>query len=411
MASYREITPEIMAPLLGKPELRFLAHAINSLGSCLMQEEPYVVHVHASDAPSVRLRYKKSSHEIASVEVKSSSDMEANEYVRRIHEELVTDRSEGIYAFTAFASKQIGGQFIDSKLRMQVRPAPPKDPRPPFLMGEHPCVVSLKYLRFPNSSQLDRISREQEGRRWLLLLNAFTIGVRARHPYGMHDYAIIKRNGTPQCEYVQLDYWPTHITPDSVCLLDKCGLIPAIPESQYFSVSLPAISPWLRDDFSIPDTLTSLLTLHDQAERDVQERFLRACHWLHTSSLVNTGHEEVRLMCLAAAVESLLPVVPSSPCQSCKRPTGPGPTRLFRDFVDSYMLEIASSRQFAGLIYDLRSKIVHGTHMLGDGLPWLAPFGGRLYADEGLIRDFSRGLRMAFIRWLRGHTVGDKDSQ
>lgn len=401
MAHYRDITSDVVSPLQGTPQSRLLTHAIQSLASFMIQERPREVLIQTTGAPDVRLRLQRSSHEIKSIEIASTNEADIRHYVSSIHHRIATDGSKGIFPFTAFTSKPVSGQFVDSTCHIHLYPAPPGAPRPAFLMGDHPCTVCVSYVRFPNCQRLDYVSREREMKRWAMLTNAFTIGMKHSAPYGTHEYALIERDGKHQYEYVPLGYHMSYIVPQAIAPALDVDSIAVIPEDAYFSSTYPMESPWMRDDYSLPASLDELLLLFRGADDLIQKQFETACYWLYSSCYAPAGREDIRLICLAAAVEALFPKASSEKCLACDRPIGAGPTRLFKDFVDAYMPDVVARPQFASLVYDLRSSVVHGTRVLGDGVPWLSPFGGQCHADEQLIREFSRGIRMGFIRWLR----------
>jgi len=409
MASYRDITNELVTPFTGRPEAQYLAHALGSFASIRLQEVPHEVRMHASGHPWIRVRFRPRTHCVKSVEIESSDSTEIGQYVDGVREQLA-GAAEAIYPFTAFTARPVCGTFVSASNQLCIQQAHRDHPRPAFEMGEHPCTLYTTYARFPNSEEISRVAREQRARQCTLLLNAFTHGMRLRDPYGQHDYAIVVRGGSPICEYVQLDYWAWHVVPDS---MPTCGFgeaIPEVGEQTYFSPSLQAAALWPYTEFSIPDTLNDLFAMFTSSSDELQTRFLRACHWLHMSADVSAGNDDLRMVCLATGIEALLPEPASGTCSLCKKPSGPGPTRLFRDFVNEYMHELATDKRFASLVYDLRSKIVHGSYIVGDGVPWLMPFGGQYNSDDQLIRSFYRGLRLAMVRWLRSEAANESQS-
>lgn len=93
------------------------------------------------------------------------------------------------------------------------------------------------------------------------------------------------------------------------------------------------------------------------------------CYWLHTAHRVFERSKSSAYVALASAIEAFLSDEKGAPCDACGKPTGKGPTALFRDFLEVYTPEVPPKmrRDF----YDTRSSLTHGSKLLlSDEIGW-----------------------------------------
>lgn len=119
---------------------------------------------------------------------------------------------------------------------------------------------------------------------------------------------------------------------------------------------------WARDqELFIPPSLASDLATFDALPTEAARSFKRACYW-YALGVQMASEPSLSTVAFATAVECLLPRASGPPCPSCKKPSGPGPTKLFEEHMSRYgtvPVELESRRDS---IYAARSTLVHGSH-------------------------------------------------
>jgi Apea-like HEPN len=172
-----------------------------------------------------------------------------------------------------------------------------------------------------------------------------------------------------------------------------------VPHHEYFAHHR-VVGP-LRP-FDLPDTLDDLFDRVEALEPGRRTSFLEACHWYEHAMTVLQESLSAHFVALITAIEALLPNESGRPCPECKKPTGPGPTAQFRDFVEEHLPGEYSKTQRQEL-YALRSRLVHGrvlhAEFLGGWPLALHPATGQEY---GLAFPAASATRRALLHWLTG---------
>jgi hypothetical protein len=152
----------------------------------------------------------------------------------------------------------------------------------------------------------------------------------------------------------------------------------------------------------VPATLFDDLARFDNLPSASKASFLRACYW-YAQGLQFRNQEPIAMISMATAIECLLPAMSGSPCGECSKPTGPGPTKLFRHFLTKYTTLPPGLEARRDALYSVRSKLVHG----GRGVPTDADFfsGSRHGNDDLMLMDLV--VQTGLIGWLRDD---DRDS-
>ena len=193
-----------------------------------------------------------------------------------------------------------------------------------------------------------------------------------------------------------------------------CYSVPGFhPEREEFSSALDPLSELPHDDyytsqpalygneFAIPDSLNRTLDRIFQLPDESQRRFLRAAHWYFAANAVWRESASAAFISTIAALESLITrPMPGPKCPDCGRDSSPGPTRLFREFLDTYVSSSERMRKVANVLYTVRSNLAHGEDIL---LSDTEPFGR---FDTVSLREFETAQdlyqvsRVAIINWL-----------
>jgi hypothetical protein len=107
-------------------------------------------------------------------------------------------------------------------------------------------------------------------------------------------------------------------------------------------------------------------------------------------------------MCVQA-IETLLDRPSPVPCPECKRDMGPGPTRLFRDFVARYCSDSGVDGKVVSELYSVRSALAHGHYLFQlDEAPWSLNMGAMIAraGEDEIYRSAIRIAKSGLRNWL-----------
>ncbi len=124
--------------------------------------------------------------------------------------------------------------------------------------------------------------------------------------------------------------------------------------------------------------------------------FLRAAYWYNEATELRQ-RRPAAMIALATAIECLLQAPSGPACSECQKPTGPGPTRQFRDFLDHYTSLPPALEKRRRDLYSIRSNMVHGGHGVPSDLDF---FSGSKHGDDDLML-MDLAVQTALIAWLR----------
>jgi hypothetical protein len=148
----------------------------------------------------------------------------------------------------------------------------------------------------------------------------------------------------------------------------------------------------------LPNDLEKSFDLFFSLPAQQQDRFLQASYWLNQANRVDSF--SAMFMHTIQAIESLAWQPRSGTfCPRCNKPEGPGPTRLFNDFLDRFASGAIEGRR---VLYNVRSGLSHGSIP-----PFLVDteihFGyvPEVHNQWQLVGDALTAARMAMHNWLR----------
>jgi hypothetical protein len=321
-------------------------------------------------------------------------------FVSHVDEALLTGTRRIGRAYS-FSIHRVTGSWRGEQSGVQIYPAPEDAPRGPVEIADHPFI-----LEFPiQGSDLWEITdhrRVREHRRLTLLLNVLlTGGISIELGQPDHFWACDPSESRSQSRWVQRGYF---------------GKLDAIVLDQWSPTTgepIAEIDPdsywnnWGHDGgaLRVPLGLDDSIRHYQQLSSGVRDRFDRAAYWLHLASMQWSLSMSASYASLVSAIESLTerggrhsfqcPV-----CNGDAQHETPGPTQLFRDFLDKYAPGMTYSKQRAAM-YSLRSTISHGSGLVhfdeGQHFGWDPPFWNQLE----LHWELSAVTRMAIGNWLK----------
>lgn len=189
-----------------------------------------------------------------------------------------------------FAHRPVTGAFRFKTLHMQILPPPPGVPRPPHLSADHPLFLSTQYgaIKRPTCS-ICAVERTQWSGRGF------------RMP----------------------------------CFVAQSNSV--VPAQSYFG-DARAQAGLPIDSFFLSDNLDALITAFVKLDGDRWRRFLRSAAAIYMAGTLWESSITSFFLACVQAIETLVDRAPATPCPTCSKDMGPGPTKLFREFVEKHCL-------------------------------------------------------------------------
>jgi hypothetical protein len=353
---------------------------------------------------ALRLEYDRKLELIGAFAEERLTEKDIDSVRGELHRSYLESAGTGIGQAVLFATGPIEGWW-GYRDRFQIIPMASDAPRPDFLMGAFPFLLEFTYNRSPDDLVSGR-RRQQEGYRIALILSSLvkrSISWILPVEYGNHKHAWVRMpngGGVWTVAYCQIAYEHPSIryTPDTFTPSDALTAIPLVPAERYYQ------SNYLRghDGLELPDDLEESFDLFFALPASKQDRFLQASYWLNQSNRVQSF--SALFVHTIQAIESLAWQPRSqSVCPRCNKPDGPGPTRLFKEFLDKFAPGAIEGRD---LLYRVRSGLSHGSmppFLIDTEIHfWCVP---EDHHQRQLAWDALGAARMAMHSWLRESNV------
>ncbi|MGP4083333.1 hypothetical protein [Streptomyces sp. KR55] len=290
--------------------------------------------------------------------------------------------------------------------RIVLRQVPDSFPQAPMLSADHPLICEITYQGSVDSS-VDMSRAEREPRQLALLLTLLVRGLKLpKHHQSQKAWAYLPpftANGPsgppqPHSAYVQLGYNLRDVSAHSGVLTNQADLPPMPTAEEPPNYIAPELT------LTLPESLTEDLDRFFQLSPNDRRRLLRSAYWLHHSREVFYHSTSAAYTALVQSVEVLLDLPDGQPkCDQCKRSMGPGPTRMFMDFISRYApAQTANERSMHKDVYRIRSKITHGEHLFAIDEETGFMGGGQVQGwEREQLGHAQKVCRTAVIGWLR----------
>lgn len=287
--------------------------------------------------------------------------------------------------------------------RFQIVPMPDGAPVVETVLGKHPFMVEYRY-QASSHHLVSLVRRRRIEWELTLLLNLIArLGVRRIGESFQHHW-VLTHSQPGRAEFLQEGY-------------SAEGHLPGAPE---FSTAA-AESIELEDDgvyyglgaigvedvFTFPRSVDEIVLAYQRLSQADRARLQRASFWLMHAS--GTWHESKTAYYLAVinSIESLIEPERGTPCTTCGRVAGKGPTRLFTELLDRYAPAWNESLRARADLYRLRSRLAHGTALLCSDFPgaWgaLMPREWEQLEQARLARQLAQ---VACLNWMLEHGEG-----
>jgi hypothetical protein len=349
--------------------------------------------------PDHRLRLELRHGQITRVWAgKSLSEQELEDLLNQIEADLKDRRIAEFGAEILFAHRPVQGGFRFNSTSMQILPPPNDAPLPQQMSADHPFVLEYPIQAF-RSPELRHKRRHKNAVEWTWVLNALlrgSIKCSGTRPRKMRAI----RSGEPAhpCFWAQEFYIVPGFSGFRDALSEPGLPLPVVPSDAYFGERHHADFP--IDTFYVPDNLDALIAAFLKLDGGERRRFLRSATAIYMAQeLWDVSISSFLLGCVQA-IETLLDRPAPNPCPTCNRDMGPGPTRLFRDFVETHCLTGAVEQKAASALYSVRSSLAHGRYLFQiDEAPWSINLGAIIASDHEI--DVARSALLIAKEGLR----------
>jgi hypothetical protein len=284
--------------------------------------------------------------------------------------------------------------------KLVIRRAPDRAPRPIAIAGQHPLVLEVAY-QGAEDGYTDKIRWERESRKWALLLTLLVPGLQIpRRVEFNHTWVVPMSYPPTPGPHTSIESQEVYLFPGLQAgsgKLSEQGSMPEIELAEEVPIAMGygkvlalaiQIKSWL-------DTFSSL----SEAKK---AKVLRSAYWLHHSIDVWRLSKSASYQSLIQAVEAVIEVPKGHPqCPECHRTLGPGPTKLFAEFLDRYAPASTRSKSARNVLYSTRSGLTHGDTLLhmdhGAMFAWYGPIAPH---EHALVSEARQICRQAIIAWL-----------
>ena len=316
----------------------------------------------------------------------------------RIEKELV-ESVPAVARRIAFCHYRVKGWWRSDTLGVQILPPPPEAPDAPVEYADHPFVLEYPVMRSSNfliTNQRDA----REYRRLTGLLNILLQGrVTSVQASARHFWAFVRKGKLPpDTQWVQEGYSCPDFKVRADTLSEPEGdAMTIVPANDYYSIYGLELGRGLQ----VPDTLEESLEAYRNLPPEQRECFDRASYWWDVKDRLWTTSRSASYGATVTAVEALLQETPGSgSCQTCERSLGPGPTKLFQDFLETYAAGGGIIAEARAQMYRVRSAISHGGKLMRNDLDVEWGISPAMVSELNLHSDLWRLVRVALVNWL-----------
>lgn len=290
-------------------------------------------------------------------------------------------------------------RYID---KLVIRRAPDEAPRPMAMVGQHPLVLEVTY-QGAEDGFTDRMRWDRESHKWALILTLLVPGLQIpRRVEFNHTWVVPMRDPSMLGPHTSIEAQEVYLfagrRPQSEGLSEQ-GSLPGIELVR----EIPAgVGP--GQVLVLPLKIQTWLDAFRSLDKAKETKILRSAYWLHHSIDVWRLSKSASYQSLIQAVETLIDVPKGqSNCPECHRTLGPGPTKLFSDFLEKYAPSPAEPgpKSARNVLYGMRSSLVHGNTLLqmdhGTMYAWYGPMPAQ---EQTLVSEARQICRQAVTTWL-----------
>jgi hypothetical protein len=334
---------------------------------------------------------------------KALTDAELGELLAQVEGDLKDDRIAEYGVDILFAHQPVIGGFRFGALPMQILPAPAEAPREGY--AHHPFLLEYP-MRAYRTPVLRLRRRHKNAIEWAWVLNALLNGsiITYSSPRAPQMWTTRTDDVLASSSWATRSYSFPGLQMLVSALSEQGERLPVVPAAAYYSdTGSPARADIPLDTFCLPDNLDRLVSAFISLDGAKRRRFLRSAAAIYTArELWDLSISSYFLMCVQA-IETMVDRPPPVPCAACNRDMGPGPTRLFREFMERYCPDSGVEEKVVNELYRVRSALAHGHYLFQlDEAPWSSNMGAmaaRLSEDE-IYRSAITVAKTGLRNWL-----------
>jgi hypothetical protein len=349
------------------------------------------------EAPALSLLYRKDGSLAAILPGKALTSDLLNKVAEAVATKLLVPPKRMVCRLPVFAHLPTEG-YWRYKDELVIRRAPDRAPRPIALMAPHPLILEVAFMGADDWS-IGEMRARREPRRLALLLSLLIRGLKLPHAVHRNTWAVELDFARPlEGSILTRDIY--HI-PDFAQFAEELSEQGDLPD-----IELVESVPWAIDIgrvLALPATLPGCLAAYKELRDLEQRKLLRAAYWLHHAGEVFHLSKSASYQALVQAVECLIDAPRGhGACAECGRPTAPGPTRLFTDFIEQHApMEDTSEQAARKILYKTRSALAHGNELFyvdeESGYGWHGP---RAAFERHVAEQAHDICRRAVVGWL-----------
>jgi len=369
--------------------LRHFGHAENRdrfVYVFLRQGHPFEVRIIGSK--SGRIRAIQASVDFPRAELDGLLDA--------VRGKLIEGQSSAAWCGVLFCVGHRVHGYFQYRDRFQIGPLPPDAPQPDQPDGHYAFAI-----HYPFSGSSDVVISSMRRRREEVILARYLNLLLAPHihpgpHFSEYDWALEREVAFP--------YWArlAYLLPKPVEVtlpLSRPAGIPAIGVVDHQSY-YERLHAGPAHELAVPDNLEASLDRVFALGESDRTRLERSVSWLMQAPGIWRVSGSASYAALVIAIEALLETRDPATCKHCGQPKY-ATTKRFTDFLRQYIPGIDSHPKVRGRLYDVRSKIVHGTELFEmDSEPWRHILNIKGDDEMQLYRDASQLVRVAIYNWL-----------
>ncbi len=314
---------------------------------------------------SCRIKLTFHDKKIVAVEAGPAFDVDEWQQISEEIEKSILAGPTKVGRDYVFSSFRVPGSWRGEHSGVQILPPPSNAPRPQVEMAEHPFILEFS-IKASDDWPITNHRRLREHRKLTLLLNVLLAGHTSLQPrQSKHFWASVPRaDDGNEIKWVQQFFFAKlgdtvidELSPPATQQLEE------VEPGEYYT-SVGHDGKGLR----VPADLDQSIVLYLQLRPTNRAKFDRATFWIDVASHLWTISVSSSFAALVSAVESLTDRGTRHPvyCEECKdhfQHEIPGATERFRAFFEKYAPG-AALRSRRSKMYDLRSRILHGSHLM-----------------------------------------------
>jgi hypothetical protein len=301
---------------------------------------------------------------------KSLSEQELEEILEQVEAELKDDRIAEYGAEILFARRPVKGAFRFKSVPIQILPPPPDAPQQ-NIASAHPFIIEYPIKAY-KTSQVRFLRRRKNSVEWAWVLNALLRGsIKFSAPRPRQMWAI--NLGDPgRCFWAQEFYLHEGFQAFITGLSERGAPLPVVRADEYYGAPAKQ-ADFPIDTFFLPDNLDALVDAYLKLDAPKRRRFLRSAAAIYTARELWELSVSSSFLASVQAIETLVDKPPATPCPTCNKDMGPGPTKLFREFLEKHCRTSDVDQAVLNQLYSTRSDLAHGHYLFQRGERFVVP--------------------------------------